>query len=511
MPNRTRNPEYKPLLLTTTMRNPERLRNNLIVLKQFDGKVLTNKICTDICGELIREGLYRPTREVSDTIKGKWADQELLSNTEVLHLLDANPQDHKEAGFDKGWPSRFDTIFKLGLWFGFVHYEMGEKVEFSKLGELYIEQSEFDGQKLFANDEQQVFLNAFARYHRQNPYQRVLNHNKPLILLLQVLDELAKNKEFGSAGLYVHELPFLLIWKDNDYLKFTKTILDFRKTYGFNPSTEIVFERAGVIHGGWKPRKDKIESITKEYPDELLRKFRLTGLFSLRGNGRVISINEDMREVVKYLIANYATLQTFSTTKKYFNFASQVDDFLIKSGKPKLVGITDEDQAFLVKWIDHFGIDKIKAELLKVGKGRTTDDAILRLSPSPVRLEFLSSLLLKEKFASAKVVANYSRDDEGLPISHAPGNNPDIELHMNPYLELYEVTLTTGTNQAKAEFAPITRHLKDKVEAKHYLQEHIKTVLVAPSIHIDFQMWADFIKHSENLNIEGLTIEQFAK
>jgi hypothetical protein len=39
-----RQSEYKPLLFTTTMRNPERLKNFLTVLAEYDGKILTNEI-----------------------------------------------------------------------------------------------------------------------------------------------------------------------------------------------------------------------------------------------------------------------------------------------------------------------------------------------------------------------------------------------------------------------------------------------------------------------------------
>ena len=39
-----RKSEYKPLLFTTTMRNPERLKDFLLVLSEYEGEVLTNEI-----------------------------------------------------------------------------------------------------------------------------------------------------------------------------------------------------------------------------------------------------------------------------------------------------------------------------------------------------------------------------------------------------------------------------------------------------------------------------------
>ena len=69
MPNRSS--EYKPLLYTTTVRNPERIKNNLFILKKFENKILTNELAIQIVMELIRYGLYRPMN-VSDYVRSIW-------------------------------------------------------------------------------------------------------------------------------------------------------------------------------------------------------------------------------------------------------------------------------------------------------------------------------------------------------------------------------------------------------------------------------------------------------
>jgi len=491
------------------MRNPERFRDFLRVLYEYEGKNLTNALCEEICGELIRRGLYRPTRSITTEIKLKWNSGIHLTDKEVKTLLDENPQDHGEAGFEHGWPSRFDTQFKLGKFFGFIFYKIGEPVEFSKLGELYIAQSETDGQTLYVNDEQQIFLNAFANYHRKNPYQRVLNRNRPLILLIGLLKELEKNTELGSAGLYIHELPFLLIWKDDNAKELARALIEFRRKHRFNPSREVVYDYVGKIHGGWIPTKDKFETITKEYPDDLLRKFRLTGLFSLRGNGSILAINRDLESVADYLIDKHYKVFDFANEREYFDFVSQVDHQLISLSKPPVLSGASIDQNFLIKWVKEFTVATIKEELKILSKNRASSHQILRITPAPLRLEFLASLLIKSRNPEAVVIANYSRDDEGLPISHAPGNNPDIELHEDNSLSLYEVTLTTGVNQAKTEFAPITRHLEDKIREGKYRSENIQTILVAPAIHVDFERWTEFIRFKEKKEMSSLTIDQF--
>ena len=113
----SRKSEYKPLLFTTTVRNPQRLKALLWILKKFDGQILSDDLATKIVAEIIRYGLYRPKNKTI-TIKEKWlstpqgefADY-ILTDDEVCYMLEHNPQNHKEAGFAKGFPSRFATFY----------------------------------------------------------------------------------------------------------------------------------------------------------------------------------------------------------------------------------------------------------------------------------------------------------------------------------------------------------------------------------------------------------------
>ena len=101
-------PEYKPLLYTTTMRNPGRLKYMLYVLNQFEGQILDDDLATKICGETIRYGLYRPMKKLL-SVQNKWTStsngefsEYMLTDDEVKLMLRRNPQSHKEAGFEKG-------------------------------------------------------------------------------------------------------------------------------------------------------------------------------------------------------------------------------------------------------------------------------------------------------------------------------------------------------------------------------------------------------------------------
>lgn len=57
-------------------------------------------------------------------------------------------------------------------------------------------------------------------------------------------------------------------------------------------------------------------------------------------------------------------------------------------------------------------------------------------------------------------------DQDFMPISTAPGNNPDMEFEFEDFVLVVEVTLTTSSRQEAAEGAPVRRHVAER--AMHY-------------------------------------------
>jgi hypothetical protein len=500
-----REAEYKPLLLTTTMRNPERMRPFLSLLATFKGRQLTDSLCTEIMGEAIRRGLVQPMKR-TPAIKEKWTENTPLSNQEVDWMIENNPQEHKEAGFARGWPSRFKTYFGLLMLLGHTYFEVGKPVEISPLGEMFIEEVETeDGDTYFKYDEQLVFLNTFVRYHRRNPMQRVLNHNRPLILLLEANRELQRLDGPDSPGISRKELAFLIVWRDNDGIGLARYIHEFRKIHGATASDEVVFDRCDQILGGFG-KVIQVKTIVHEYPDELLRKFRLTGLFSLRGGGRYVANNGDYSALIDYILADHSELFEFRSEREYFEFASEIDPKLIGLAQEPAKHDSEEVDEHQASWLEHFGLDTIRKELVSLARQRPSSDSVLKLIPEPLRLEFLSTLLLRGTIASGRVLGNYRSDDVGFPLSHAPGNSADIELELGSQVVLYEVTLMKGRVQVHQELVPITRHLRERLKKN----PESSMFFIAPTIHPDADQYVAFVKHQDDLSITNATIEDFA-
>lgn len=486
-------PKYKPLLFTTTMRNPARLKQMLFVLNKFDGQILNDELAQNIVAECIRYGIYRPTVK-SASIKEKWASsqpgtfsKELLTMREVDFIINHNTQEHKEAGFARGYPSRFATIFDFCKELGLAYYSPGEPIEISDLGHHLIDVLEVkeDGNSLLVEEvhpeyETEVFLQAFAKSQRKNPFVRVLNNNVPLILLLETIKLLNADPEFNGAGISRKELPLLIFWKDNDAHALYQRIKELRREHRYNPSDETIIDICidEIMEGDYKKFDEK--SIMRDYPDEFIRKMRMTGLISLRGAGRFIDINHNEDEKVAYVLEHYSSYPHFIDERAYFDYMASIDPnlFAIKAIEVS----ASKSEELLNNWVAEYTWESIKKELAILSSHRSSSDDVMRILAAPTRLEFLTALAIKSKLPHVRVIPNYVADDTGLPTSTAGGGIGDIECIETPNGILVEVTMAEGRTQTMMEIWPIERHL---LEFKEKYTEDSESIFIAPSIYPD--------------------------
>ena len=239
---RSRKAESKPLSFSTTMRNPNRIVSFLNCLLPYENKILTHDVIMKVVHNAIKEKLYTPvivnrTPDLAYILK---SDDEKYSDIQIDFIIEMSPQKHKEAGFEYGWDSRFDTIFKLPMEFGFVQYAMGEPIRISTTGHMLIDalnEEEPNEEKI-----QMVFLNSMMKYQSNNPYRKNANSNVPLILLLQVLKMLKEDTEENGAGVFRQELSLFICWPDNDAKALYDKIKQIRSEVGYSYSDEYMYE-----------------------------------------------------------------------------------------------------------------------------------------------------------------------------------------------------------------------------------------------------------------------------
>ena len=516
--------KYKPLLYTTTIRNPERFKDFMHILKRFDGETLTRDTTKSFEMELFKVGLFRPAKlpeavkdKWSTTRKGEFAEKPLTDAEaeDVYNLNDPNInadiKGHKEAGFPYGWPSRFDTQLKLMKVLGFVYYNMNEPIEFSPTGNclassVSIKTSDNNISREIVNPqyEQMAFMQAFAKQQRCNPFIKELNDNIPLILLLQVIKHLNADPEFNGSGVSYKEIPLIIFWKDNNAYKLYHRIKQLRKKYGYNPSGETIEDICvNEISGGYK--KFRLKSIVSEYPDDFVRKMRMTGLISFRGGGRFIDINHKEDEKVSYIIENYAKYKKYGTQAEYFNYMAEIDAnlFSIKTAETTKANVAKK----LSELAKAYSWDSIKTELNNLAKKRSSKHNVLKFIAAPARLELLTALAIKSRMPDVQVIPNYPCDDEGLPTSTAGGNVGDIECYEYSNGILIEATMAEGRQQTIMEVWPIERHLED-FRQKLGCGE-AQCVFVAPTIFNDTARQISFVLYDKGLVIRPYQINDF--
>lgn len=504
--SRERKPEYKILSFSTTMRNPQRIAEFLKALLPFENRVLTHEIIMKIVEYLIANKLYVPlfaSRNYKDFLE----NDEKFTQKQTREIISNSPQKHKEAGFERGWDSRFDTWYKLPMEFGFCFYAMNEPLLISNTGHLLIDavnESPSNEAKI-AN----VFLNCMMKYQSNNPFRRVLNANAPLILLLNVM-KILKDLT-GESKIHRDEISFFLCWKDDNARNLAQKILNFRGGANaiFRYSSEMIYNECLEILGSNNTTRFKISQICGEGVDEYIRKMRITGIISLRGNGRFLDFNTFEMPKIEYVLKNYTKFRAFADKKAYFEYMGQIDSRILELKESVAPQAKDSlKYEVLSRFAKTYSKEQIYKELKNLGsKNASSADEVFKFIPEPTRFEFLSAIALVQNFTNLQVLPNYTIDDEGLPRNHASGNQPDIICIDEASESIVEVSLICGRAQVNNEMLPISRHLKELIKGSK--QSENFAVFIAPKIFEDTRRYAEFIKFKENLEIKNLSIIDF--
>lgn len=500
--------KYKPLSFTTTLRNPERIPAFLKCLAEFEGQTLTSDVIHEVVKSVIGKRLYKPTSvsrspELSEIYNNEEVDFSVL---QLEQIVIENKQHHKEAGFAAGWDSRFDTWYKIMKEFGFANYSMGRPIIITQTGHMLIDaysEEPVNGRKI-----QKVYLNALMKYQTNNPLRKNLNENAPLPLLLNVIKKSHEDPENSNdAGLARAELPILICWTDNDAEAAYKYIKDIRSHVGFRASDEYIYEHCLSILQSDNRNYFKMDKICHEAVDEYIRKMRMSGLLSLRGNGRFFDINRFEEEAANYVIDNYSKYDKYETADEYIEYMGTIDSNILSTKEAATEEVSTVKQKKLAECSKQYSKETIFTELRNVCHHKESQDDVLKYIPGPTRLEFLTSIALVQNFDGLKVLPNYPVDDEGFPTSTASGGKADIECFDTDYDSYYEVTLMCGrADQVNNEIIPIGRHLLEVIDER---RPESFAVFIAPAIHSDTISACEWQKYRNNIDIIPYNIEEF--
>lgn len=557
----------KPISFDTTLRNPARIPQFISILRNFEGKVLNDEIALKLEGEIIRQKIFEPTKSTLGTYIKKYNDKfffiadDLSKNApnrvnaiyekweksdpgsiplnDIIYLLQNTITKHKEANWKGGWESRIHTQFNFLNELGLVNVEKNKPIKISDNGHLMIHEYR-DGYPINDNHdesfEQSAFLNAFSKYQINNPYRSNTIKVNFFPLVLNVINYLDIN--YNKKGICRQDLSFIIAWGNNNFEELSKYIYNFREKFGYNTSDELVYEYAMNLLDDSTPnnilrpahqefidskKKDyKFEKIMFETPDEVIRKLRLTMLISLRGAGRFIDINKNEKFKIKHILCKYnKNIEFHDKYDDYFKFMGSIDNKLqFKADTPETKEEQNIKEKTILEWSKNYDWDFFKEEMINTVDKKNSEHLILKYIKEPVRLEFLTAIIIKKALPNLKVVANYKIDDQGIPFNTASGGKgknigSDIDVFEGNIHAILEPTISKQRSfQVEHELPSIRNHIiesykKDNKDNNHYSKWF--ALFIAANISRDVGDQVALIKHTNNVEIYPWDIKDFVE
>ena len=521
--------------ISTTVRNPDRLRNFLLTLKEIEDIEWNKDSQKEFQIRLIKNRFYGfgsnqfysgLTDEQINLIENINSSISLEKAREIFET-----KNYKDPAM-RGRAS-FKPLEKLGL--AFIQ---NKKIKISTLGEYFLS-NDFDLGELF--------FKSFIKWQYPNPIDRNFKDSniyniKPFIATLHLINEvnqICKLKGLKQKGISKIEFEIfvqtLLHYKDiKDY---AKKIVEFRikyeKIYDFQLKKELAEDTKKEFLKGFS---NTDFNNAKDYADNTIRYFRATRFIYIRGGGYYIDLEPRREiEIKKLLMSDDGSAKKFTkeeyiryiadrnqpklpwenekeldkiklnlkkeilALEKKLNYKEEILDFSIKGLRSYRKRLQDLDIKQKLQTISQ--IDEVIDKLKNIRK--------LDIKPS-IALEKYMNLALYIINDAKEIKTNSIVADDNDIIFTAPANKPDIECYYKSFNSICEVTMLNGRDQWYNEGQPVMRHLRE-FENSSDLNENY-CIFIAPKLHKDtintFWFSVKYEYEGKKQKIVPLTISQ---
>lgn len=455
----------------------------------------------------MQQGIYTFTN-LPISVKQKLEADMLLDIEEVHSLIENNPQ-------ATGINGRVMTQLRALKDQGFLIFKPGNgrlnKIYLSKLGKELID-STYDGTI--------VYTKAMIGAHSRNPVRRaMLNESIPFLNTIFVIDEVKKkwtNLGNDSKGILFHEFgAFVLSMKDCDYVRAADEIIKYRRKFRYSINKKYIedyLESYGTL-------KFNFNSITRDYPDEVFRKFEMTGLLVMRGkfNYKYVDFSKINIDKIRTIIDDYMGYEFnyFENQDEYYEYLSSIpipwekDERLRKQivkTKYKILGLNYKDDNSLIEQEEYVdvllrkqslkrAIKEYELELLvdemKILSGSNKQKSKFEDLAEPLRLEYILALIIGKVYGTDGLVSNIIYGEDGRPLHYAPAGKSDIILYREDGSYIFEPTMQRSRTQLlNSETTNILRHTRELTTRTNV---EYRVMMVAPVVHVDV---ADYFKYN---------------
>jgi len=552
----------KPWSISTTVRNPERIRDFLQVLSHIDGEKWTRQNQKKYQVLLLQYKVYG--YGVSQFLNNLLPEHLRLMETpepityeQAESILDAK---NYVGGGDMRGRQSFNPLEKMGL----AYIDENCLIRISSFGKDFLKED---------YDLGNTFFRSYIKWQLPNPdspkdFKKEDGYAiKPFIATLHLLKEVNRlSEEAGKnpVGISKHEFAIFVptLINFNSIREVAQKIIDFRigkettkdkmtffKSYHQRYISEFLdTDNVNII--------ERIVNNTKEYADNIIRYFRLTRYIHIRGNGFYVDLEPRRRiEVESLLASDDASPITFKNRLEYTRYLADITQPVLPwETESKLRSIVDaltqdvdnfarelssksiKISEFIYKDYSAMNTDSLKlyAEELRTYRRKLQDTKIHHDSKNTekikeyidllkniystnkkrsIELERLATLALNALNDALEIKPNYPVGDDNEPTFTAPANKPDIECFYENFYSVCEVTMLTDRSQWYNEGQPVMRHVRD-FENEHSNKD-VYCLFVSPRIHQDTAetFWVS-IKHGykgAKQKIIPLSIPQFIR
>ncbi len=547
----------KPWSISTTVRNPERIRDFLKILKELEGEVWDKENQKRFQVLLIQNKLYGfGNQQFYNGLSKKHL--ELMNNPnkitfeEAQEILDSK---NYTGGGDMRGRQSFNPLEKMGL----VFIDEDVKIRISAVGKSFLKEE---------SDLGEVFFRSFIKWQLpnfdSNDFRKEDGFSiKPFVGTLLLIERVNKKwKAEGGNPVGISRKEFSL---------FVPTLIDYKKIESY--ADEIIKLRKKMKNEKDKKKffqkysydfvKSFLETTNKviidktiknlsEYTDNIIRYFRLTRFIQIRGNGYYVDLEQRRNIEIKLLIkSDSAEPIEFENRKEYLEYLLDINQpilpwdnlktlqEIIKSILGEVVILERESGKKLMKQKDYSKLKtdelKIYIEELRLYRRRLQEEIehtksqdtsnieeyidvlktkIYKMDQRALILEKYISLGLNALNDAIRIKPNYPVGDDNEPTNTAPGGMPDIECFYEEYNSVCEVTLLRDRSQWFNEGQPVMRHLREFEDTNP--DKETFCLFVAPSLHVDTveTFWNSVYGlgyKGKKQKIIPLTINQFVK
>lgn len=511
---------YKVFSINTTIRNPKRNRDFLSIFEPFNGEAFDEQISYNYLYELIKYGVYRVS-DISSEIQQKWENDIELTHREIHNAIAENPQ---ACGLRGRVMTQLRSLKDQGFLIFHTVKRGTNKISLTSLGKDIVDN---------IKDPTIAYTKAMLGLHAKSPSRtKIWNKSRPFLNTLFVIEEVNKRwKKLGKEpkGILMHEFAtFVLSMKDCDYHSAADKIIQYRQK--FKSEANKTFIEKYLASEDILPLK--FDSLIIDYPDDVFRKFEMTGLLKRHGTYyRYIDFSSYNYSKVQEILKAYKDYkwEEFTDVSEYYAYLEnqqipwENNEFIrrkvveekakvlnMQLGEEKTLEQKEEilDRIFytsaLQKAVNQYDYSFIRKELLLLSQGK--DSKELDNISEPLRLEYLLALYFGKRYGLEGLISNIIYNEDGMPLHCAAGGKSDIIFHSNSGSYILEPTMITSkAQQLNNETSNIVRHVESE-EKKTNLRYRV--MMIAPRVHTDVADYFQYKAERYGLKITPLSIER---